>query len=320
MNFIFSSSQDPYFNLATEEYLLKQTSDNFVLFYVNQPCVVVGKHQNTLKEIDSRYIYDNKILIARRLSGGGAVYHDEGNLNFSFIQSILPGESASYQTITKTLFDFLKTTIPNLVLTERNDFRVEDKKVSGSAMHIYKNRVLAHGTLLIDCNLTHLSAALKGEVSRFQDKAISSVKSSVKNLSKTYINLDINLLTANFESFLRDLYPVHPYTLPLSQIGQVEELALSKYSQRDWIFGYSPKYSYSNHFSFKGRTIGYKIEVLKGIIEEIEFEKEDQEANIYHKFIGESLIGKEHNPYALFNTINSMGSEDFREMFIESLF
>jgi lipoate-protein ligase A len=319
MNFIFSSSQDPYFNLATEEYLLKHTSDNFVLLYVNQPCVVVGKHQNTLKEIDPRYVYDNKILIARRLSGGGAVYHDEGNLNFSFIQSILPGETASYQAITKSLFNFLKGPIPNLLLTERNDFRVEDKKVSGSAMHIFKNRVLAHGTLLIDCNLTHLSAALKGETSRFQDKAISSVKSSVKNLSKYHINLDINLLTANFESFLRDLYPIQAYTLPLSQIREIKELAISKYSQRDWIFGYSPKYSYSNHFILKEKTIGYKIEVVKGIIEKIEFGKESQ-TNTNHRIFGESLIGKEHNLYALSNTITSLGSEDFRQMFIESLF
>ncbi len=186
-------------------------------------------------------------------------------------------------------------------------------------MHIYKNRVLAHGTLLINCNLKHLSAALKGETNRFQDKAIPSVKSRVINLSESSIGLDINILTTNFKSYLGDLYPLCAYTLPQSLTEKIKELALTKYSQRNWIFGYSPKYSYTNKFNYSESTIGYKIEVVKGIIEEIEFEKARQ-INANHKLSGKSLLGKEHNIYALATTLTFEGAEDFNQLLLESLF
>jgi len=137
MNLLISSSTDPYHNLATEEFLLKNSGEDFIYLYVNRPCVVVGKHQNAQKEIDSNFAYNNNILLARRLSGGGAVYHDEGNLNFSFIRSVSFGENISYQSIPQFLFTFLKQLIPSISLSERNDFLLDGNKISGSAMHVY---------------------------------------------------------------------------------------------------------------------------------------------------------------------------------------
>ena len=128
MNLLISSSLNPYWNLATEEYLLKNYTEDFIFLYINQPCVVVGKHQNAQKEINSKYINNNNILVARRLSGGGSVYHDEGNLNFSFIQSVTTGENISYQSLTNSVYQFFKILNSDITLSNRNDYLLKGKK------------------------------------------------------------------------------------------------------------------------------------------------------------------------------------------------
>ena len=202
MKLLISSSSDPYYNLAAEEYLLKFCKEDFLFLYINQPCVVVGKHQIALKEINSQFILENKILIARRLSGGGSVYHDEGNLNFSFISSIPQGENISFQTISKPIIRFLVNSGLDVEISDRNDIISNGKKVSGSAMHIYKNRVLAHATLLIDSNLTNLSGALKGNPDRFTDKSINSKRSEVMNLSEIDNRLNSRIVLSELVKFL----------------------------------------------------------------------------------------------------------------------
>jgi len=319
MNLLISKSQDPYFNLATEEYLLKHSTEDFIFLYVNQPCVVVGKHQNTPKEINSKYIFENNILIARRLSGGGTVYHDEGNLNFSFIQSTKYGDNINYQDITLPIFDFLKGIFPNLIISKRNDFQLEGKKVSGSALHIYKNRVLAHGTLLIDCILANLSAALQNHVSRYNDKAIASVKAQVQNLSSPINILTANSLIANITEHLLVNYGAAHYGLAAYAYQEIQELASTKYAIQDWIFGYSPKYKYSNNFNFENNHISYALEVAKGVIETINYESKNElsHSNI---LVMNSLIGFNHNIFALSEEFHEKNKDDFSKAFYDSLF
>jgi lipoate-protein ligase A len=320
MNLLISSSNDPYFNLATEEYLLKNSSEDYVFFYVNKPCVVVGKHQNTLKEINNNYIFHNNVLIARRLSGGGAVYHDEGNLNFSYIQTISLGENISYKIITHSIFNFLQQLVPELTLSERNDFLLNGKKISGSAMHVYKNRVLAHGTLLVDCNLPGLSAALKGNPHRYNDKSIASKRSVVMNLSDTNKKISIDFLLKKFSLPTGEKNPTMcAYSLPDSVLEPIQKLAKSKYSTDEWIYGYSPKYTYQNCFTFHGNIINYTLLVVKGIIEDIIIERKE-ELDKYIIIKMNNLKGYEHNIFSMNTLLNSVADTDIDQLLYSSLF
>jgi lipoate-protein ligase A len=319
MKLLISTSIDPYWNLATEEYLLKNSQDDYIFIYVNKSSVVVGKHQITQKEVNSRFISENKVLVARRLSGGGAVYHDEGNLNLSFIQTTKHGENNSYKTITQIFYQFLRNLIPQIVLTERNDFVVNGKKVSGSAMHIFKNRVLAHCTLLIDCNLTNLSSSLNGHPERFTDKSISSKRSVVMNLSEISSSISLVKLTHDFESYLKEKYnDITNYVLNLYSINLIQELVTTKYSTISWIYGYSPKYIYQNYFTYRNIQFGYTLEIEKGIIENTSLNS-NHSINPMIQLRLNRLKGKGHNPKLQLEPKNAEDFSEIDELLISSL-
>lgn len=295
MNFIISPNSDPYTNLAIEECLLKNSPEDYIFLYVNRPCVVVGKHQITPKEINSFYIYENKVLVARRLSGGGTVYHDEGNLNFSFIKTNTTGINISYKTITQPIIDFLQNEGINVSFSERNDILLSDKKVSGSAMHLYKNRTIAHCTLLIDCNLKNLSSALHSKPERFTDKSIPSVPSKVMNLSEIHPEVTVNHILNQFTKFINNQYPeISTSSIPINYMNYIQQLVDEKYSNDDWIYGYSPKYNYKNCFDFNGTRISYQLQIEKGIIINVHIESPN-EVNSSIDLGLKSLIGKPHN-------------------------
>jgi len=319
MNLLISNNIDPYYNLATEEYLLKDSQEDYIFLYVNRPCVVVGKHQITQKEINSNFIYANNISVARRLSGGGTVYHDEGNLNFSYIQAIPPNGSISYQTITQSIFEYLKTKIPTLELSERNDFMLQGKKISGSAMHVYKNRLIAHGTLLIDCNLSNLSLSLKANQERFKDKSISSRKSMVMNASEVSNILYIKTLINEFTHFISETLPVSLSSLSMVALEKIEELALTKYSTESWIFGYSPKYTYTNSFVYRKRKIQYTLIVVKALIQDVIVEQPDNLSKS-NKLKINALVGKQHNIFSFKKSVLEQKMNSFDMLLLESLF
>ncbi len=318
MNLLISSSTDPYWNLATEEFLLKNTTEDFVFLYINQPTVVVGKHQNAQKEINSRYIYKNKVLVARRLSGGGTVYHDFGNLNFSFIQSLPHGENISYKLITQSVYNFLKQITSAVILSERNDFMLNGKKLSGSAMHIYKKRILAHGTLLISSNLANMSNALKGNLERYTDKSIASKRAEVMNLSSFDKKINIyNLLQRLIDFIKQENTTTTIFALSESSCGSILELVKNKYSTFDWIYGYSPKYTYRNTISYQKKILEYSLDVEKGIIRNIELR---DEIDNYNKFKFNILKGRQHSIYALNEWLNTQDSTIFDKLLLTSLF
>ncbi len=294
MNLLISTSSNPYRNLATEEYLLKYSNEDFLFLYINQPCVVVGKHQITPKEINSQYAFEHNILIARRLSGGGTVYHDEGNLNFSFIQSVLPGENISYKIITSPIFNFLLEQGVEVVMSERNDMMVAGKKISGSAMHIYKSRVLAHGTLLIDSDLENLSACLKGNSERYADKSIASKRSRVMNLKAIDIKKNTGYILNSMSDYFANKTG-NSISAPLTDSANktIDNLAADKYASPDWIYGYSPKYTYSTAITVNGNKIHFNLGIEKGVIEKISIESGD-EIDSTVKLKLNKLIGEKH--------------------------
>ena len=319
MNLLISSSLNPYWNLATEEYLLKNYTEDFIFLYINQPCVVVGKHQNAQKEINSKYISNNNILVARRLSGGGSVYHDEGNLNFSFIQSVTTGENISYQSLTNSVYQFFKILNSDITLSNRNDYLLKGKKISGSAMHIYKNRVLAHNTLLVNCDLAHLSSSLKGNPERYTDKSIPSKRSEVMNLSDLNKNITIDYLIPCFVNFLKGTNNFSLYSLPESATQPIKELADNKYSTTEWIYGYSPKYTYQSLFTFDDKICSLKLEVEKGTIVGIILDSKDQINNNIKQYIN-TIKGKQHNIISINEWFNSQIPSTFNQLLFSALF
>lgn len=311
MNLIVSEDKNPYRNLATEEYLLKHSSEDFVFLYINHPCVVVGKHQIAQKEINSIYTFKNNILISRRLSGGGAVYHDEGNLNFSFIRTILPGENISYQQITRSVFKFLKTIGLDVILSPRNDLMITEKKISGSAMHVYKNRVMAHCTLLINSDLENLSKSLKGNPERYSDRSIDSHRSKVLNLADIDNQLSSEFLTSEFCTFLQTEIPEirNRPALTEDSLAIIKQLCHNKYSASEWIYGYSPKYLFRNSIQLEKNSINIILEIEKGVIKKSEVESINElTGDIIH--ILKNLKGKSHN-------INSISEWLKREISLE---
>lgn len=256
MQVFISKSNSPFYNLALEEVLLKNGNEDFFLLYRNKPSVIIGKHQIPYCEVDYKFIQENNILIARRLSGGGTVYHDLGNLNFSFILNTIEGKQINFRKYSGPILDFLKKIGVNAYFNDRNDILLNGKKISGNAEHVYKNRVLHHGTLLYNSTKDNLSRSLAGNKERYKSKAVESVRRKVCNI-KEESNLSIQI--EDFEEMLynhianqqsvKELVPSDTYE------RLINELADNKYSTEKWNFEYSPKYQFENTIFTKNGTL-----------------------------------------------------------------
>lgn len=230
------------------------------------------------------------------------------------------GENASYRSITQPLYDFLISQGVDIELSDRNDFLINKKKISGSAMHIYKNRVLAHCTLLIECNLDNLSRSLKGNQERFTDKSIASKRSKVINLSEIDSNLRVDRVRKNFSDFLTNKNEnFEMVSLSKPDNERINDLVETKYSSFDWIYGYSPKYIYSNKINIDNKIIVYKLEVEKNIIKSVQTESEE-EVNTNIKLKLNTLIGTQHNINSLIEKLISTSESDLNVKILASLF
>ncbi len=261
---------DPYFNLATEEYLLKHYTCNIFMVWRSQSAIIVGKHQNALAEINHRYVSENKICIARRLSGGGTVFHDEGNLNFTFIKNVERVDQINYQQFTEQMVDALKKLGLNVYASRHNAIFLDQKKISGSADHVYKLRVMHHGTLLFNSHLARLRNALQSDLSRFEDRAIQSNRSVVTNIADY---LKTKMTIEEFAEFiLNQISQTNPdcrvAELTAEDLKAIGTLKNEKYSQWDWIYGYSPRYKYRNEILMPEKKISFVFQVEKGKIKE----------------------------------------------------
>jgi lipoate---protein ligase len=307
MYLIISPIYDPFFNLAAEEYFFKNFAGDLLFLYRNDPSVVVGKHQNTIAEINSSYIDENKIKVVRRMSGGGAVFHDRGNLNFSFQKTVGDLTIFDSKLFIVPIVEVLNSLGISAGINLRNDIVVNGIKVSGHAQHIFRNRVMSHGTLLINSDLEMLSGSLKRSSGTYESKAIQSVRSEVGNVSD-YADHSITVeeILNALQSHLSEFYPgIEKITIPSSDIFAIENLAKEKYSTWEWNFGISPNYRFKNEIELvPGQKLSCNMLVEKGIITEANLTGKSFPL-IELKRMGEKLTGQRHSFSSLQNLIHS---------------
>ncbi|QKG83856.1 lipoate--protein ligase [Kroppenstedtia pulmonis] len=261
---------DPRINLAIEEYILKHLDrdETYLLFYVNEPSIIVGRNQNTVEEIHVDYCQDRDIHVVRRLSGGGAVYHDTGNLNFSFITKD-DGESfLNFRKFTEPVIQALQQLGVHAELTGRNDIQVGEKKISGNAQFSTKGRMFSHGTLMFDVNLEAVAKALKVKKEKFQSKSTKSVRSRVANISEF---MDQKMTIDEFrEHLLRYIFDgqteIPRYDLKEEDWKIINQISEDRYRNWDWNIGRSPKFNMEQSKRFPIGTIDVRMQVDQGMI------------------------------------------------------
>ena len=309
---ITSPSHDPYFNLASEEYLLKCLQEDFFLLYRNSPSIVVGKHQNTLAEINSDFVQERGIVVARRISGGGTVFHDMGNLNFAFITSGKEGEMVDYARYTQPVIDAMKSMGLDVSLGKRNELLLGKKKISGTASHVFKRRSLHHGTLLFSSRMEDLSDALKVQPDRFNDRAVKSVRSKVTNIQDHLvekIGLD-DFQNQLLGHIFNNMDNASLYQYNDQDMNEIQRLSDSKFSTWEWNFGYSPKYEFSKKLVFNSGNLALHMNVEKGIIRKVNIEGEFMTTRDI-RGLEDVLVGTIHDPETLRNRLSGINVADY---------
>ncbi|MFY2157539.1 lipoate--protein ligase [Cytobacillus firmus] len=262
---------DPRINLAIEEYALKNLDieETYLLFYINEPSIIIGKNQNTVEEINTEYVEDNGIHVVRRLSGGGAVYHDLGNLNFSFITKDDGDSFHNFQKFTEPVTEALQKLGVNAELSGRNDLMAEGRKISGNAQFSTKGRMFSHGTLLFDSEIESVVSALKVKKDKIESKGIKSIRSRVANISEF---LDEKITIEEFRTLLLknifgDLGEIPEYKLTDEDWERIHQLSRERYQNWDWNYGRSPKFDLQHSHRFPVGQIDIRLNVIKGKIE-----------------------------------------------------
>lgn len=286
---------NPFFCLAAEEFLLKNFSEEIFLLWQSNNAIIVGKHQNALAEINYPYVHKNNITVARRISGGGTVFHDKGNVNFTYIKNVESTEKISFKKFTEPIIQALGELGVEAKNSGRNDISINGIKVSGNAEHIFRNRVLHHGTLLYNSDLEKLKEAIKVIKAKYQSKAIQSNRSTVANISDF---MDTKL---NMQDFINHLYEFHlkvnpqykTYSFTSDEKTIISQLANEKFSTWKWRYGYSPKYTFQNRYEKNGKELQIEIWTEKGKIKIC-----DLKGNLFPKSklsdISDQLTGKRH--------------------------
>ena len=267
MKFLLLKTTDPYRNLAIEEYLLKNSQDDIFMLWQNSPTVVIGKNQNAYAEINFDYANKSDIRIARRITGGGAVYHDLGNINYTFITTKKTHGSLDFKAFAAPIIDAISDLGLSAELSGRNDIMIDGYKFSGNAQYTYNDRILHHGTILFSGNLDVLSSVLNVDKEKIESKAIKSVRSRVRNLSE-YLPTEYNI--EDFIKFLSDFiikkFDAVAAVLPTDRI--IDELEVRNRSNA-WIFpekDLASKYVIKKKRRFDFGTVEISLQMQNDII------------------------------------------------------
>ena len=269
---------DPTINLALEEYCYRNLDprQSYVLFYINQPSVIIGNHQNPFQEVNFEFAIQNRIRTVRRISGGGAVYHDPGNLNFSFMTAFAAEMLDYFKTLLQPVLKTLQRMGVPARLTGKNNIVVQGRKISGNSQHTDMRRMLSHGTLLFDADLDVLHKVLAPKQNVSHSRAIASIPSRVTNISEHLAHpMDKKAFLAELiDAVSKSLGDLTDHQLTAADWDAVYRLSENKYQSWDWTFGKSPEFTVAhkvrlNSLDSKGEDA--LITVKNGIIQSIRF-------------------------------------------------
>lgn len=311
MLFVENPSLNPYFNIAAEEYLLKHFDTEIAMIWRSKPSIIVGKHQNTLGEINLDYVRRLNIPVVRRLSGGGTVFHDPGNINFTFIRKADKEKLVDFKYHTQPIVDFLLSIGVDAMLAGKNDIRVNGLKVSGNAEHVFRNKVLHHGTLLFDAEIEQLNLAIRAKETHFESKAVKSIRSRVANISSF---IDPGMQRDDFMMQLIQYLQKHfaitsSYHFNSSDVRNIEKIKAEKYTTWEWNYGYSPTYTFRNSKMIDNTLLTLELTVARGKISEVSLWLGD--ALQHDTILQDALKNTPHRPDAIEGILRKI---NFREI------
>ncbi|MBV7389328.1 MULTISPECIES: lipoate--protein ligase [Enterococcus] len=307
--------RDPRVNLAIETYLLKNMplTEPILLFYINQPSIIIGRNQNTIEEINQDYVDENGIIVVRRLSGGGAVYHDYGNLNFSFIMPDDGNSFRDFKKLTEPIVEALHNLgIQGAHLKGRNDLVIDDQKFSGNAMYSTNGRMFAHGTIMFDSDINEVVNALKVKKDKIESKGIKSIRSRVTNVKPFLPEENQNMSTEDFrQAILLQIFGVdhvdqiNTYELTKDDWKKINQISDEYYRNWDWNYGRSPEFNLERQKRFPIGSVEIRLNVADGEI---------KEAKIFGDFFGlgeikdveDKLVGTKYSKEALKEVIDTI--------------
>ena len=326
MRYLRNLSTDVYFNMAFDEYALEQLPLDEPLFFLwqNRSAVIIGLNQNAYAEVDIDYLHQHDIALARRITGGGAVYHDLGNLNYTIV-----GHSSDierdYPEYAQHMLHALQALGVQAELSGRNDILVDGRKVSGYAKRVYKDRLMVHGTLMYDVDIDCLTRVLTPPTNKLESKGIASVKSRVLNLREHLPQFtDIGALTQALECHLSRQYQDEEYLLTEEQLAEIRAIAEIKFAKSSWIYGRSPNNSFCYSKRLPCGNVAVYMDIKKGVI---------TQCSITGDFLGNTpianienlLLGCLYERTALQQRLSPLNMQDYldntdNETFINLLF
>lgn len=274
MIYLESPSRDPYFNLALEEYVFEQMDRTraYFMLWQNENTIVVGKYQNTAEEINQAYVDAHGIRVVRRLSGGGAVYHDAGNLNFTFIVDQGSTPDFNFRVFVQPVVKALEQFGVRAEFNGRNDITIDGAKFSGNSQYVRHGRLLHHGCIMLDSNLTSVADALKVREAKFESKAVKSVRSRVTTIN-AHAPRPISM--EEFKRALRDCAmdsgELEPYALTEQDLAAVQKLRDGKYTTWAWNYGFSPAYDMRREMKFPAGLVTAWLRAEQGTIRGVRF-------------------------------------------------
>ncbi|OQC44828.1 MAG: Lipoate-protein ligase LplJ [Bacteroidetes bacterium ADurb.Bin028] len=315
MIYIVNKSNKPDYNIALEEYCFKNLLQHEKIFilWINEPAIIIGKHQNAFEEINADYVKKHNINVVRRISGGGAVYHDLNNLNYTIISNEEKGDDFDFKTFSQPVIDTLKELGVTAEFSGRNDILIDGKKICGNAQAYIKGRIMHHGCLLFNTELSVLAKALEIPKDIISSNATKSVRSAVDNILPNLPNkISVEEFADKLLAHMKRKFPaMKEYTFSQQELAEIEKNRASKFGTWEWNWGKSPKFDINRHSRYTAGKIQVFANVKNSMIENIKFYGTFFGNNSNLEEIENALIGVRYTYTNIENKLKDLNFNDY---------